>query len=109
MGMGFRIRRRTGRVVFSCLNFDKRGLMKSKASLLIVFCVVSCVTAFSQAQAPQGPPKETLTPYIQGVVAAGTKVQIIKDGFDGTEGPIGMPDGSLLFTNANRIMRIDKD
>jgi gluconolactonase len=44
-------------------------------------------------------------------VAAGTKVQVIKDGFQGTEGPIALPDGSLIFTetNANRITKIDKD
>jgi gluconolactonase len=45
------------------------------------------------------------------VVAAGTKVQVIKEGFQGTEGPIALPDGSLIFTetNANRITKIDKD
>jgi gluconolactonase len=45
------------------------------------------------------------------VVAGGTKVQVIKEGFQGTEGPIGMPDGSLIFTEttANRITRIDAD
>ena len=34
---------------------------------------------------------------------------MIKSGFSGTEGPIGMPDGSLIFTEtqANRITRID--
>jgi gluconolactonase len=36
---------------------------------------------------------------------------VIKEGFQGTEGPIGLPDGSLIFTetNANRITKIDKD
>ncbi|HLF97934.1 MAG TPA: SMP-30/gluconolactonase/LRE family protein [Methylococcaceae bacterium] len=38
-------------------------------------------------------------------------MQVIKEGFQGTEGPIGMPDGSLIFTetDANRITRIDAD
>lgn len=64
------------------------------------------------AQAPAAaPPKETIAPNIPGVVAAGTKVQVLKDGLDGTEGPITMPDGSLLFTETtgNRVTRIDKD
>jgi gluconolactonase len=75
--------------------------MKSIAVLLIV--------AFMQAAAPQGPPTETATPNIPGVVAAGTKVQIIEDGFEGTEGPVAMPDGSVIFTNAAHVTKIDKD
>jgi len=52
---------------------------------------------------------ETTATAIPGVIAAGTKVEVIKSGFSGTEGPIGMPDGSLIFTEtqANRITRID--
>jgi gluconolactonase len=48
---------------------------------------------------------------IPGVVAAGTPIQLIKTGFEGAEGPVGMPDGSLLFTEtrASRITRIDPD
>jgi gluconolactonase len=51
------------------------------------------------------------TPAIAGVVAAGTPVQLLKEGFTGTEGPIGAPDGSFLFTEtqANRITRIGAD
>ena len=59
----------------------------------------------------QTPPvaAETTATAIPGVIAAGTKVEVIKSGFSGTEGPIGMPDGSLIFTEtqANRITRID--
>jgi len=51
------------------------------------------------------------TPAIPGVVVAGTKIELIKDGFTGTEGPVTLPDGSLLFTetNANRVTRIAED
>jgi sugar lactone lactonase YvrE len=62
-------------------------------------------------QSAQPPPTETTAPDIPGVVAAGTRVQVIKFGFQGTEGPIALPDGSLIFTEtqANRITKIDKD
>lgn len=55
--------------------------------------------------------EELVTPAIPGVVAAGTRIELIKDGFEGTEGPIGLPDGSLIFTEtrANRITRIAPD
>jgi gluconolactonase len=62
------------------------------------------------AQAPaQAPPTDTTAPAIPGVVAAGAKVQVIKGGFQSTEGPIALPDGSVIFTEtaANRIVKID--
>lgn len=51
------------------------------------------------------------TPAIDGVVASGTPIELIKEGFQGTEGPIGLPDGSVIFTEgqANRITRIAAD
>ena len=66
--------------------------------------------AWGQA-APPPAATETVATAIPGVVAAGTKIEVIKSGFTGTEGPIGLPDGSLIFTEtqANRITRIDKD
>ena len=64
-----------------------------------------------RAAQPQPPPTDTVTPAIPGVAAAGTKVVVIKSGFQGTEGPIGMADGTLIFTEtqANRITRIAAD
>lgn len=48
---------------------------------------------------------------IPGVVEAGTKIQLIKEGFSGTEGPVALTDGSLIFTETqvNRITRIWPD
>jgi len=65
---------------------------------------------FAQVPAPPVVAETTAT-AIPGVIAAGTRVEVIKGGFSGTEGPIGMADGSFLFTEtqANRITRIDKD
>jgi gluconolactonase len=86
--------------------------------VVVAILAFSCAFVFARAaqaqqaaQAPQAPLTDTVAPDIPGVVAAGTKVEVIKDGFQGTEGPIGLPDGSLIFTetNANRITKIDKD
>jgi gluconolactonase len=54
---------------------------------------------------------DPVTPPIPGVAAGGVVIDLVKDGFNGTEGPIGLADGSLLFTetNANRIVRIGPD
>ncbi len=53
----------------------------------------------------------TVAPAIPGVTTAGTKVEFIREGFEGTEGPIAAPDGSFLFTEtrANRITKIAAD
>jgi len=55
--------------------------------------------------------QEALVQAIPGVVAAGTKIELIKEGFKGTEGPVALPDGSLAFTEtqASRITRIAAD
>jgi gluconolactonase len=52
-----------------------------------------------------------VAPVIDGVVATGTPIVLIKEGFQGTEGPIALPDGSVAFTEgqANRITRIAAD
>jgi gluconolactonase len=54
---------------------------------------------------------DPVTPPIPGVAAGGVVIDLVKDGFNGTEGPTGLADGSLLFTetNANRIVRIASD
>lgn len=71
-----------------------------------LFPVVAALSLISQTYAA-----ETVTPAIPGVVDAGSQVEFIKDGFEGTEGPITLPDGSALFTEtkANRITKIAAD
>src|SRR4249919_3870164 len=44
------------------------------------------------AQTPLPAPTDMAAPSIPGVVAGGAKVEVIKDGFQGTEGPIALPD-----------------
>lgn len=88
--------------------------MKKTAALLLAGCVMSAAPASSQAPPPivKSPP-DTTAPDIPGVVAGGTRVQLIRDLFQSTEGPIAMPDGSLLFTEQDagdgRLVKIDKD
>ncbi len=55
--------------------------------------------------------QDQIATAIPGVAAAGTRIELIKEGFDGTEGPLALPDGSLIFTETtgNRITRIGAD
>ena len=70
--------------------------MRSKAKVILVVGLLYGIAAAGQAQ--NTPAMEKVATEIPGVIAAGSKVQILKDGFKGTEGPIGFPDGSLVFT-----------
>ena len=86
--------------------------MNQHSAALAMLALMCSSPSFAQAGGQTPPPAtDTVAPAIPGVVAAGTKVQVIKEGFQGTEGPIALPDGSLIFTetNANRIVKIDKD
>ena len=87
--------------------------MKSRAFCVGVLSVATLGSAFVQGQQKKGPAPavETVAPAIPGVVAGGTKVVVIKDSFANTEGPVALPDGSVIFTEsrASRITRIDKD
>jgi gluconolactonase len=82
---------------------------------IAIFCLGAVcagpVFAQGRGQAPAPPATDTVAPDIPGVVKGGTKVVVIKDDFQGTEGPIALPDGTLAFTEggANRITRIDRD
>jgi gluconolactonase len=55
--------------------------------------------------------QKVVTPAIPGVVAVGTRVEVVREGFEGTEGPVVLKDGSILFTEnrADRIVRIAPD
>lgn len=84
--------------------------MRARAASLVALWVLCSPAPFAQERA-QAPLTDTEAPDIPGVVKGGTKVQAIKDGFEDTEGPIALPDGSLIFTEtrASRITKIDKD
>lgn len=57
------------------------------------------------------PAKYEVNAEIPGVIAKGTKYEFLYEGFEGTEGPITLPDGSAIFTEtrANRITQLKDD
>lgn len=92
--------------------------MKTTAPWIPALGLLCFVTAFGQGQAAAqgsvqgqppyvGPATETVAPDIPGVVKGGTRIRVLKEGFKSTEGPIGLPDGSLLFTSGDLIYQID--
>ena len=101
--------------------------MRSKALIVIALCLLGSTFALAQDEEggggrggrggrgrgnqPPPPAPETTAPDIPGVVAGGTKVQLVKDGFTDAQGIVAAPDGSVLFTErtANKITKADKD
>jgi len=81
--------------------------MNSRAVFAISCLIGSALVAGQAAQTPA----EKTAPNIPGVVAGGTRVQLIWTGFESADGIISAPDGSLLFAQepASRISKIDKD
>lgn len=81
-----------------------------KTAVVMLFAL-SAAPAYAQGRQTAPPATDTVAPAIPGVVAAGTKVVVVKDGFQSTEGPVALPDGSLLFTEpgTSRIHKIDKN
>jgi gluconolactonase len=95
-----------------------------RISFVLVATLILSATLSSQERGQEQPyprlptpsvksPPDTTAPDIPGVVRGGTKVHLIRDMFHSTEGPIAMPDGSLLFTEQDagdgQLVKIDKD
>jgi gluconolactonase len=61
--------------------------------------------------AAAAPSPATTTPAIAEVVAAGTAIEVLKDGLEAVEGPTPMADGGVLFTNnsTKQILRVAPD
>lgn len=80
-------------------------------STLLAVIVLLPAPALAQAPAQPVAPTETIAPDVPGVVAGGTRVQVIAQGLRGTEGPIMTPDGAFIFTeqNASVLTRINAD
>jgi len=91
---------------FKTFTFNPENKMLLKTSHVKLFSVLGALAFAAVVQAD-----DPVTPAIPGVSAGGVIIELIKDGFKGTEGPIGYSDGSLLFTetNENRIVRIAPD
>jgi len=83
-----------------------------RSLLTFVLAWILVIPSIVSAQvAPGNPSRDTVATAIPGVIAAGTKIEFLDDGYQGTEGPIALPDGSVVFTETqrNRLMRIDQD
>ena len=81
-----------------------------RLTCLVAVGVLIGTSAFAQpggGQQPAPPPASIAATSIPGVVAAGTKIELVATGLGRTEGPVAMPDGSMLVSSSNRILKVD--
>jgi gluconolactonase len=99
--------------------------MRLKAMFLAGVCFLISVTAASQEQGQPRPAEasatDTTAKDIPGVIKGGTKIQVVIASVpghglpgvvtQGTEGPIALRDGTIVFceTNLGRVASVDKD
>jgi gluconolactonase len=71
--------------------------------------VLISTSALAQRGGQEGspPPASFIAPSISGVVAAGTRIELVAPGLQRTEGPVAMPDGSMLVSSRNSILKVD--
>jgi gluconolactonase len=86
------------------------GRMKPIATLAVMLAVVWADTAADTARAQTTEPAVVgAAVAIPGVVRAGAPIERILTGFDGLDDPIGLTDGSLVFSEpgARRLHRLN--
>ena len=99
--------------------------MKSKMTMPGAIVLLIAVTAFGREQGQtrpaEAPPTDSVAKEIPGVIKAGTKTQVVIASVpghgapgvttQGTEGPIALQDGTMVFceTILGRVAKVDKD
>jgi gluconolactonase len=85
--------------------------MLPRPMLPVLLCVLLCAAApdVARGQATQVSTAVGVAVAIPDVVASGTPIERIQTGYQGLDDPIGIADGSLLFSDpgARRIHRLD--
>lgn len=67
-----------------------------------------CVLAQrGDAEAEASPPASFTATAIPGVVAAGTQIELVAAGLGRAEGPVAMPDGTMLVSSSSSILHVD--
>lgn len=84
--------------------------MRQKVRFAIALGMLAAVTLSGRThgQTP-GPAAQLIAPDIPGVVAQGTRVELVRDGFAGADDPIAVPGAGLVFSepDASRILVLD--
>ena len=80
-----------------------------RLTCLVAVGVLISTSALAQGGGQEGasPPASFTATSIPGVVAAGTTIELVAGDLGRTEGPVAMPDGSMLVSSRNSILKAD--
>ena len=88
---------------------SRNGALTRRTCLVALGALISS-PAFAQRGGGAGeaapPPASFTAPAIPGVVAAGTRIELVAANLRRTEGPVAMPDGSMLVSSTS-IIKVD--
>ena len=86
----------------------RNGASMKRTCLVAVGVLISTSALAQRGGRQDAPPPASFTaPSIPGVVAAGTKIELVNADLRRTEGPVAMQDGSMLVSSTNSILKVD--
>ena len=86
----------------------RNGASVRRTCFVAVGVLISTSALAQRGGRPEAPPPASFTaPSIPGVVAAGTKIELVNAELRRTEGPVAMADGSMLVSSTNSILKVD--
>lgn len=91
------------------MSSERAMSLKVTSAVALAMLVGTTALAQSGGQDRAPPPASFTAPAIPGVVAAGTKIELVAGDLRRTEGPVTMPDGSMLVSSTNSILRVDAE
>lgn len=89
------------------MSFHRGAVVRQMGLAAVAVLVTSSALAQGGGRQEPPPPASFTAPAIPGVVAAGTKIELVASGLGRTEGPLGAPDGSMLVSSSNSILKVD--
>ena len=88
------------------MSFHRDASLKMMCVIAVGLLIGTPALAQNRGQ-DVSPPASFIAMAIPGVVAAGTRIELVKAGLGRTEGPVAMPDGSMLVSSTNSILKVD--
>lgn len=82
------------------------GASMRRTCLVAVGVLISTSALAQRGGRQEGAPASFTATSIPGVVAAGTKIELVETGLQRTEGPVAMRDGSMLVSSTG-ILKVD--
>jgi len=89
------------------MSFHSGASLRLTCLVAVGVLISTCALAQGGGREGASPPASFTATSIPGVVAAGTTIELVAGDLGRTEGPVAMPDGSMLVSSRNSILKAD--